>query len=139
MSAAPIVRPQQATITSEEQGGLHVVPTDACLDMFPEPLEGQIRHGDRSERPLGLGDSPTSYPATSVGPSSTRMNTPGPVWRYGGSRTGCAGVQDGRGARRSLRWASSSSATRVSMGLPGSHSIVTVKRLRMSSRLLPSW
>jgi hypothetical protein len=47
--------------------------------------------------------------------------------------------QDRRGARRSLRWTSSSSSTRVSIGLPGSHSIVTVKRTGMSSRLLPSW
>lgn len=65
--------------------------------------------------------------------------SPGACMAVWGARTGCAGVQDGRGARRSLRWASSSSSTRVSMGLPGSHSIVTVKRLRMSSRLLPSW
>jgi hypothetical protein len=42
-------------------------------------------------------------------------------------------------ARRSLRRASSSSSTSWTMGLPGSQSMVTVKRTGMSSRLLPSW
>lgn len=51
---------------------------------------------------------------------------------------GSAGGQDDR-ARRSLRRASSSSPTRVSIGWPGTPNIVTTKRLRTSARLLPSW
>lgn len=69
-----------------------------------------------------------------------------------GSALGCSGGwlfssvdglgstgQDDGGARRSLRRASSSSPTRVSIGWPGTPIIVTTKRLGMSARLLPSW
>lgn len=50
-----------------------------------------------------------------------------------------AGGQEALGTRRCARSASSASSTRVSIGLPGSQSIVTTNRTGMSSRLLPSW
>jgi hypothetical protein len=68
-------------------------------------------------------------------------SAPGLLWRVAvllRRRPGPTG-QDDRGARRSLRRASSSSPTRVSIGWPGTPIIVTTKRLRMSARLLPSW
>ena len=52
---------------------------------------------------------------------------------------GSARVQFGSATRRDFRRASSSSPTSSSIGCPGTHIIVTTKRLGMSLRLLPSW